>query len=106
MRTKKKYTFDELCKHLTSPTETSVAEKVTTIFQHRESKYSGQSIESENPNLYEIFHPQESVEFISSLIAVLENIIINDNRKIKKSMSFYILMLKKMSHIFLTWFLR
>lgn len=88
MRTKKKYTFDELCKHLTSPTETSVAEKVTTIFRHRESKYSGQSIESENPNLYEIFYPQESVEFISSLIAVVENIIINDNRKIKKACHF------------------
>ena len=73
---------------MTSPTETSVAEKVTTIFRRRESKYSGQSIESENPNLYEIFHPQESVEFISSLIAVVENIIINDNRKIKKACHF------------------
>ena len=60
------------------PIDVSIFTKeVTTTFRHRESKHSGHSIESEKPNLYEIYCPQESTEFRLSLIVVLEQVIEN-----------------------------
>ena len=75
----KKLIFDEACKYLNLPIDAStVTKEVTTTFRHRESKHSGHSIESEKPNLYEIYYPQESPEFMLSLIVVLEQVIGKD----------------------------
>ena len=63
------------------------SKEVKTIFQHRESKYSGHNIESEKPNLYEIFCPRSSPivpEFLLSLVAVLEQVVGNDYENIEK----------------------
>ena len=74
----KKLIFGDACKYLRLPIDVSIFTKeVTTTFRHRESKHSGHSIESEKPNLYEIYCPQESTEFRLSLIVVLEQVIEN-----------------------------
>ena len=81
----KKLIFDEACKYLRPPIDASIATKeVTTRFRHRESKHSGHSIESEKPNLYEIYYPQESAEFMLSLIVALEQVIGKDYENINK----------------------
>ena len=81
----KKLIFDEACKYLRGPIDESIVTKeVTTIFQHKVSKYSGHNIVSEKPNLYEIYYPQESEEFIMSLIVVLEQVIGKDYENIEK----------------------
>ena len=81
----KKLIFDEACKYLNLPIDAStVTKEVTTTFRHRESKHSGHSIESEKPNLYEIYYPQESPEFMLSLIVVLEQVIGKDYENIAK----------------------
>ena len=61
-----------------------VTKEVTTTFRHRESKHPGHSIESEKPNLYEIYYPHESAEFMLSLIVVLEQVIGKDYENIEK----------------------
>ena len=81
----KKIIFDEACKYFSSNIDTFiVTNEVTTKFRHRESKHSGHKVESEKPNIYEIYHSPESVEFMLSLLVVLEQIITNDNMKIEK----------------------
>ena len=81
----KKLTFDEASKYFSSYINTCiVSTKVTTFFWHRQSKYSGHGVESEKPNIYEIYHPQGSTKSMLSLIAVLEQIIINDIQEIEK----------------------
>ena len=81
----KKLIFDEACKYLSGPIdEFIVTKEVTTIFRHKESKHSGHSIESEKPNLYEIYYPQESAEFVLSLIVVLEQVIGKDCQNMEK----------------------
>ena len=81
----KKLIFDEACKYLSLPIYTSIVTKeVTTTFRHRESKHFGHSIESEKPNLYEIYYSQESAEFMLSLIVVLEQVIGKDYENIEK----------------------
>ena len=86
----KRFIFDEASKYFSSLINTSVdvkSKEVKTIFQNRESKYSGHNIESEKPNLYEIFCPRSSPivpEFLLSLIAVLEQVVGNDYENIEK----------------------
>ena len=63
------------------------SKEVKTRFRHRESKYSGHSIESDTPNLYEIYRPRESPvvpEFILSLIVVLEQVMGKDYEDLEK----------------------
>ena len=63
------------------------SKKVKTRFRHRESKYFGHSIESDRPNLYEIYGPRESPvvpEFILSLIVVLEQVMGKDYENLEK----------------------
>ena len=86
----KTFIFDEVSKYFSSLINTSMdvkSKEVKTTFQHRESKYSGHNIESERPNIYEIFCPRSSPivpEFLLSLIAVLEQVIGNDYENIEK----------------------
>ena len=81
----KKLILDEACKYLSLPIYTSIVTKeVTTTFRHRESKHFGHSIESEKPNLYEIYYSQESAEFMLSLIVVLEQVIGKNYENIEK----------------------
>ena len=87
---KKKFTFDEASKYYSSPINPYLkvkSKEVKTTFQHRKSKHSGHSIESETPNLYEIYRPKGNPvvpEFILSLIVVLEQVIGKDYENIKK----------------------
>ena len=63
------------------------SKEVKTRFRHRESKYSGHRIESDRPNLYEIYRPRESPvvpEFILSLIVVLEQVMGKDYEDLEK----------------------
>ena len=97
----KKFIFDEACKYFKCPIDASVVtNEVTTKFRHRESKHSGHSIESERPNLYEIFHSQGSTEFILSLIVVLEQVIINHIKKIEKYVILHFDVEKDVPYIF------
>ena len=97
----KKIIFDEACKYFRLPIYTSIASnEVTTKFRHRESKHSGHSIESGKPNLYEIYYPKASTEFILSLMVVLEQIFINDYNEIKKHVILHFDVEKNIPNIF------
>ena len=97
----KKIIFDEACKYFSSTIDTSInTNEVTTTFRHKESKHSGHSVESEKPNIYEIYHPPESVEFMVSLIVVLQQIITNDNMKIEKHVLLHYNVEKDIPNIF------
>ena len=84
----KTFTFDEASQYF-SVYNTSMkvkSKELKTRFQHRESKHSGHSIESDRPNLYEIYHPKGSPimpEFILSLIVALEQVIGKDYENIE-----------------------
>ena len=84
----KKFTFDKASKYLSSDRNKDMdTKRVTTKYIHKESKYSGHNIESQKPNLYEIYRPKESPavpEFIISLIAVLKHVITNHCQSIEK----------------------
>ena len=86
----KTFIFDEASKYFSCFTNTSKkvkSKEVKTRFRHRESKYSGHSIESDRPNLYEIYRPRESPvvpEFILSLIVVLEQVMGKDYENLEK----------------------
>ena len=97
----KKFIFDEASKYFKFPIDVSVVtNEVTTKFRHRESKHSGHSIESEKPNLYEIFHSEGSAEFLLSLIVVLEEIIFNHFKKIEKYVILHFDVEKDIPYIF------
>ena len=97
----KKIIFDEACKYFSSTIDTSInTNEVTTTFRHKESKHSGHSVESEKPNIYQIYHPPESVEFMVSLIVVLQQIITNDNMKIEKHVLLHYNVEKDIPNIF------
>ena len=86
----KTFIFDEASKYFSCLTNISMkvkSKKVKTRFRHRESKYFGHSIESDRPNLYEIYGPRESPvvpEFILSLIVVLEQVMGKDYENLEK----------------------
>ena len=83
------------------------SKEVKTRFRHRESKYSGHSIESDRPNLYEIYRPRESPvvpEFILSLIVVLEQVMGKDYENLEKHVILHFDVEKDIPSIFYTAF--
>ena len=97
----KKIIFDEACQYFRLPIYLPIiSHLVITTFRHRESKNSGHSIEPGKPNLYEIYYSKGSAEFLLSLIAVLDQIIINDYNEIEKHVILHFDVEKDIPNIF------